>query len=1083
MKNFAKPKMYLLLFLLFVNSYHLFSQLSINLSNVTVARALKEIETKSDYRFFYIDKLVDLNKKISVRAENQQIEQILKLLFDKTNIDYVINKRQIALKEKRTTITPASQKKENSFQQQGKIITGKVTDSEGEPLIGVNIREKGTANGAITDINGSYLINVSTPEGELIFSYIGFSEKKVEIANQEAINIIMDNTATVLDELVVVGYGVQKRSDVTGAISSVSSEKINSTPTTSVGEMIRGAAPGIQVSLGSAAPGGSSSILIRGRRSLSGDNSPLFIVDGVPMSSIDDINSNDISSIEILKDASAQSIYGARAANGVVLVTTKRGQSGKPKITYNTYIASQNLYRNFNFYNGEQFAALRKEAYYNANGYYDEEDTFRGLMLEILESGESVDWEKLMIKPAFQQKHDVSIQSGGDKTKMALSFGFYDQNGMVQKSGFQKLTGRLNIDHKLFRDFSVGTNISYTKSWRQIADGSFNNYITAPPLAKVYNDDGTLREDVTEAGESHYNPLWNIDNSDAKVESDRYLINLFANWNITKNLNYRVNGSMSKRINDSYSYYGINHTTGKNTNGSAEISNSVADDYLIENIFNYNEDFNKKHHFDATFMQSINLIKWKRIGINGTEFPNDDLFYYGISNANTNGKPTWELSERKIISFLGRVRYNYLSKYLFTLSLRVDGSSVFGTNNKYGYFPASAFAWRLSEENFIKKINWVSNLKIRLSYGQVGNQGISPYKTLGLSQQYLTEFGNTLKIGYLPGSELWNPNLKWETSSSGNIGLDYGFLKGKINGSLEYYNTQTTDLLVNRSISQTLGYSTQMVNLGHVQNRGFEAILNTILITNPDFLWDMTFTYSINRNKILKIDETIDNNGKPKDDINNRWFINKPMNVYYDYVFDGIWQLNDDIKNSSMPQAKPGSIKVKDTNDDNQITEDDRVVMKRDPDWIGNVGTSLKYKNFDFSADVYISYGGILSNPYLYSFNLGGDLSGKRNGIQRNYWTINNPSNDTPAPNMTQAPAYINILSYQDASYVRLRNITLGYNFPKSITSKLHSSDVRLYTTLTNLWTWTEVLSYGPEQTPGAYPEPRTYLLGLNISF
>lgn len=1085
MDNTLKTKLLTLIIAVFAITSSAYSQLSLNLNNATVKSAVKEIETKSNYRFFYSNNLPDLDKKINIQVNNQTITNVLNLLFKDTKISYVVNDSQIALTEKKdVSVTQSTNISETgNGNLPGKLVTGKVIDTDNEPLIGVNIREVGSSQSAVTDIDGNYRILVSNPNGSLTFSYVGFGDKTVGISNQNLINITMEYGTSVLDELIVVGYGVQKRSDVTGAISSISSEKVNSVPTTSVGEMIRGAAPGIQVSMGSAAPGGSSSILIRGRRSLSGDNSPLFIVDGVPMSSIDDVNANDIASVEVLKDASAQSIYGARAANGVVLVTTKRGQSRKPKITYNTYFASQNLYRNFHFYNGEQWAALRKEAYFNANGYYDETDAFRGLMLDVLNSGEWVDWEKLMISPALQHKHDISIQSGGDKTKMALSFGFYDQDGMVPKSDFQRLTGRLNVDHKLYKNISVGGNISYTKSWRRIADGSFNSYITVPPLAKVYNDDGTLREDVTEAGESHYNPLWNIDYSDTQVNADRYLINLFADWTISKKFSYRANGSISKRINDSYSYDGTRHTTGRNTNGSGQVSSSVADDYLFENIFNYNEDFNKKHHFDATLMQSINVIQWKRLGLNGTNFPNDDLSFYGIGNANEYGKPIWELSERRIVSFLGRARYNYLSKYLLTLALRVDGSSVFGANNKYGYFPSVAFAWRASEENFLKNIDWISNLKFRLSYGQVGNQGISPYKTLGLSNQHLTEFGSALSMGYLPGSELWNPNLKWETSTSGNIGLDFGFFKNRVNGSFEFYDTQTTDLLVNRSISQTLGYSTQMVNLGHVQNRGFEATLNTLIIDSPDFSWDMTFTYFMNRNQIKKIDGSRDEDGKYKDDINNRWFIGEPMNVYYDYVFDGIWQLNDDIANSHMPQARPGGVKVKDSNKDNQITTDDRVIMKRDPDWIGSVGTSFKYKNFDLSSDIYILQGGTMSNPYLYEFNNGGDLTAKRNGIQRNYWTMNNPSNEAPAPNMNQPPAYVNILGYQNASYVRLRNITFGYNFPKSITSKIKSSDLRLYASLSNLWTWTEVLSYGPEQTPGEYPEPRTYLIGLNITF
>jgi len=420
---------------------------------------------------------------------------------------------------------------------------------------------------------------------------------------------------------------------------------------------------------------------------------------------------------------------------------------------------------------------------------------------------------------------------------------------------------------------------------------------------------------------------------------------------------------------------------------------------------------------------------------------------------------------------------------MFTAAIRVDGSSVFGANNKYGYFPSGAFAWRLSEEPFMKNADWLNNLKFRLSYGQVGNQGISPYTTLGLTDKYYTEFGSVMKIGYLPGSDLSNPNLKWETSTSGNIGLDYGLFDGKIQGSFELYDTQTTDLLVYRSLSQTSGYSSQLVNLGHVQNRGIEATLSVTPIEKKDFSWTMNLTFYTNENTIKKIDGMLDESGKPKDDVNNKWFIGQPMNVYYDYVFDGIWQTSDDVANSHMPNAKPGSIKIKNVLEDDKITIDDRVIMERDPEWIGTFGTSFKYKNFDLTADLYYSHGGIMHNTYLTTFDTGGDLTGKRNGIKRNYWTADNPSNDAPAPNMMQAPAYINSLGYQDATYIRLRNVSFGYQIPKSIVGKIGADQVRIYSTLTNFWTKTDIQAYGPEQDPGDYPEPRTALIGLNVTF
>lgn len=1051
------------------------TNITLDVKNETVENIFNQLSNQTGLKFFYDQDVVNTTPRVTIKVKNSPLQNVLDKITAQTNLYFK--------RENNTISVRRQQDQDNAKPNKKRTVSGTVVDQTGESVIGVNVFVKGTSNGIITDFNGNYSLS-DVPEDAIIsFSFVGYQTAEFKANSKDLAKITLEEDSELLDEVIVVGYGVQRRSDVTGAISSVSSEKLNATPSSSLGEMLRGQAAGVQVTTSNAAPGGSSSILIRGRRSLSGGNDPLYIVDGVPMSSIDDLNSNDIASLEVLKDASSQSIYGARAANGVILITTKRGQSGKMKITYNTYFASQSIHRNFEFYNGDEWAALRKEAYYNANLSYDEADCFKGLMRDVLQSGKYVDWEKLMINSAWQQKHDILIQSGGDKTKYALGIGYFDQDGMVPNSGYQRLNGRLNIDHKLLKSLTIGTNFSYTKSWRKTADGSFNSFITMPPLAKVYNDDGSLREDVTEAGESHYNPLWNIDYSSNDSQTDRLLINFFADWKITKDLSYRANGSLNNRVVHSNTYQGIKHTTGRNNGGKATAGTSFSNDYLFENIFNYVKDFNKNHHFDATFMQSVNVIDWKNLGINGTGFANDDLDYNAIGSANEYGIPTWELSDRKLLSFLGRVRYNLFEKYLFTFALRVDGSSVFGKNNKYGYFPSGAFAWRVNEESFLKNAKWLSNLKLRLSYGAVGNQGVTPYKSLGLTDRYLTEFGSNTAIGYLPGSELTNPNLKWETSTSANIGLDFGFFKGRINGTVEYYNTKTSDLLVTKSIPNTLGYLSQTVNLAEMKNSGIEITLNVTPIQTKDFSWDVNFTFSKNKNEIKKIDGQIGENGKPLDDVNNKWFVGNPMNVYYDYVFDGIWQKDDDIANSHMPTATPGSIKLRDVNNDNQITADDRIVMQRDPKWLGTIGTTLKYKDFDLAAEMYMSHGGTIYNPYLTTFENGGDLTAKRNGIRRNYWTLNNPSNEAPAPNMTQAPAYIASLGYQDASYIRLRNVTLGYNVPRTLISKAYMQNLRLYMTLSNFWTKTDVQAYGPEQTPGDYPEPKTILFGLNVTF
>lgn len=1057
------------------------ANVTVDLDGVTVLEVLKSIEKDTNLAFFYNNADVDVTRKVSVHLTNVPVSEVIGVILP--GYECRFDNRKVMIVKTKGNVNPLTRQADTPVE-----ISGVIKDSNGGPLTGASVLVLmgGKPYGATADLDGNFsLVLPFAPKDEnIVFSFTGFKDVIMPIGTKAFFEVSMHEDFQMLEKVIVVGYGTQRRSDVTGAIASVTSEQLNTTPTNSLGEMLRGAAAGVHVSLGSAEPGGTSSVLIRGRRSLSGDNAPLYIVDGVPMSSIDDINSNDIESMEILKDASSQSIYGARAANGVILITTKRGQAGKLKVSYSGYVAVQDINRNFEFYNGEEWAAYRAEAYYNAYGTYDDSDCLKGLMLDSYLSKEWVDWEDLMINPAIQHKHDVYVQSGNDKTRYAFGLGAYLQDGMVLNSGFDKVTGRLNIDHKLSNSVSLGANISYARSWKQSADGSFNTFVTMPPLAKVYQEDGkTLRKDVTEAGESHYNPLWNINNSDSRSQTDRLLINLFGDWKIVKGLTYRLNASLTSRNVDSGSYLGINHTTGQNTQGKATVTQSAYFDYLLENILNYSTEFGKGHKFDATLMQSVNYITWKSSSFSGTGFSNDDLSYNAISSAVEHGVPSYQLSERKMLSYLARARYNYKDRYLFTAAVRVDGSSVFGAGNKYGVFPSGSFAWRVNEESFMKDVDWISNLKLRASFGQVGNQGISPYTTLGLADKYMYEFGTYPLVGYLPDTTMPNPNLKWETSTSANLGLDFGFFYGRVGGSVEFYNTDTSDLLINKSLSQSTGYTSQLVNMGMVNNKGVEVTLNLIPVKTKDFQWDMDITFAKNWNKIVRIDGALDENGKPKNDVNNNWFIGEPMNVYYDYKFEGIWQKDDDIASSHMPDAKPGAVKVCDSNRDGKLDDTDRVIMHRDPDWIGTISTGLSYKGIDLSAVLYVSQGGTRYNSYLTSFNQGGDMTGKRNGVRRNYWTENNPSNEAPAPNMTQAPAYITALGYQDASFIRLRNLQVGYTFPKKIAKVLAMQSLRLYATFTNLWTYTKVTGYGPEQNPGSYPEPRTMLFGLNVSF
>lgn len=955
---------------------------------------------------------------------------------------------------------------------------GTVSDSAGLPVPGAAVVSvSDNTRSAITDINGAF--SLKAEEGEIFeVTCLGFAKVAVKAGTSPA-SIVLEEDFTMLDEVVFVGYGTQKRSDITGAISSVSPEEMTKIPTTSVAEMLRGTAAGVQVNLSSAAPGGSSSVIIRGRRSPNGGNDPIYIVDGVPMSNIDDLNPYEIESLEVLKDASSQSIYGARASNGVILVTTKRGLEGVTRVSYDGAVNVQKAIRNFDYFSPEEYIEYRKAAF--ANGGYDVNSAFNMFMQECIDNNRFIDWENEVIHPAVNHRHDILIQSGTDRTKIAFGLGGVFQNGMIDGFGYQKLNGRLNLDHKFTSWFSMGVNLTYTKSWKQTGDSDFNSLVTACPIGSIYDDDGKLAIDPGRNGETT-NPLYDMQYFDKDTNVSRWFANVFADVKFSKHFSYRLNASMNNRNSFTGTYYGINHyKVGRLTDGKAITSEGQSNQYMVENIFNYNQDFSL-HHIDATAMQSLEVNQSATTGLTGTHFANDGLGYYGIQNASEPGTPTYTRSKRTLISFLGRVRYSFADRYLFSAALRVDGSSVFGANNKWGFFPSASAAWRITEEPWMKSSSdWLSNLKLRVSWGQVGNQGIDPYQTLGVATRYPMDFGGISVTGYMPGEQMVNPNLKWETSTTANIGIDFGFWRGRLSGALELYNTDTKDLLIEKSLSTTTGYTSEMINMGKVNNKGIELTLNTIPVKTRDFEWDVNLAFSTNKNTIVYIDGKVDENGKPVDDITQGWFIGKPLNNYFGYVFDGIWQEGED--NSLMPGTKPGDIRVKDINGDEKIDLSDRTVFKRDPNWIGSLSTSFMYKGFDLSVDFYYSAGGFARNTYLYDWNYGGALDGKRNGIKREYWTPENKSNSWPAPNLSMTPNYLTNAATVDKSFFSIRNAQFGYTFPAKLISKARMQSLRVYVSGTNLLYVSDFLGYGPETEAGSFPEARTFQFGVKVSF
>lgn len=1012
---------------------------------------------------------------------------------------------------------------------QTRTVTGAVSeavDNGLSPIPGVGIVVKENPKmGAVTNLDGHYSIQVpTTGTVTLVYSCIGYDDLELVVGNNTVVNATLSFSSELLDDVVVVGYGVQKRSDVAGSVTTIKSEDLASFPSNSVAEMMRGKAAGVQVTTSSGAPGSNASIQIRGVRSLKeNSNTPMFVIDGVVATETEfnSVDPDDVESLEILKDAASQAIYGARAANGVVMITTKRGKEEKATITFNSTISMQRLWRNFEFYNPEEYYQLRREAIAHDYGYgvdpgsYDMELATLtphlvltdDVMERMYENGQATDWEKLMFSPALMQKYSLSVRGGGKKVKISASAGYLNQKGMVNiGSRFQRGNLRFNADYEARSWLTIGVSTSYIKSSNLGAPADFNSYIVKSPLSTPYEEDGkTYAQYSNSTGEK--NPLYDAQYYKKNVDTDITRLNGYIDIHPFKGFSYRFNGGYYNRFQETGEYKKKEYTGG---GAAGSIKNSKLHHYTLENILSYQVPFNNKDYsLNLTAVQSYEYQVTKDLGFGANNVPVDSFWWNMIADGE-NSSQTRSVSEYKLLSFLFRAQFGYKDRYLVNVAMRCDGSSRFGRNNKWGYFPSVSAAWRISQEPWMKEARAVSNLKIRVSYGLVGNQnGIGNYETLGTVADNDYEFGNNYIMGYLPGSTLANPNLKWESTGSANIGVDFGFFKNRLNGTIEYYNTTTYDLLFDRNINSVLGYTKMVDNVARTRTQGIDINLDGAIIRNKNLDWTIGTTLSWFNNKIVRLSGEVDENGVPVDDVANKWFIGKPINVLYMYKTDGIFQYSDfvggqpdvmgkwqlvptiDTDGDGIPDSspqrtdtvEPGKVKVVDVNGDGVINASDRIVINKDPKFIASINTSLKFYGVELFMEWYAALGGYNTNPYLSDSNYGGSLQGKNNGIKVDYWTPNNPTNAFPRPSFQSGTTYHSDLTLQSTSYVRLRTLSLGYALPTKTLRKAHLKGVKFTLTATNLLTFSKFLSYSPETRPGAYPEAQQFAASVNFTF
>ena len=932
---------------------------------------------------------------------------------------------------------------------QERIVTGRVTATDdGSGIPGASIAIKGTSKGTSSDANGNYKITVSG-SSILTFSSVGFISQDVTVGNKSQINVTLSSDTQALTEVVVVGYGTQKKSQMTGAISSVGSKEIQELPITNARQALQGRAAGVDVVQPGSKPGAGPQIRIRGRRSFNASNDPLYVVDGIPLSSgIDDINPNDIVSMEVLKDASATAIYGSRGANGVVIISTKRGKAGATVVSVDSYYGVNQELGTIGVMNGAQFAEYKRESR-RAVGQYplgaataaDDAKIFEPRELASIASGRSTDYVGGMLRSGAIQSHQVAVSGGSEKTTFNISANFFQDIGVVKSQDFSRYTFRVNLDHKINDKIKIGLSTLIVNSVR---NGENLNHLAGAmqenPLGEPYDANGNLVFLPTNDG-LRTNPFAELVPGVNVDENKRYRTfnSLFGEWDIAKGLKYRVNFGPDLTVGRAGRFIGAFTNNNRGGNASGSVNEQFLFNWTLENIVTYNKKFKDVHNLNLTGLQSIQSDRDERTTISVNGIPAESAAYHRLGDANQITGANTDLIEWTLLSYMGRVNYDYKEKYLFTATVRMDGSSRFGSNTKFGVFPSFAVGWNLSEEPFIKNITAIDQMKLRASWGAIGNQAITPYQTQALLGRTAYAWDNTAAYGYRPNS-IGNPDLRWETSTTSNGGLDFSFFRGRLSGSAEYYVTRTTNLLAPQPLPTSIGFGGFTTNVGETQNSGIELTVNTVNVDRGGFQWTSDFIFNRNREEIISLA-----NGKV-DDIGAGRFIGQPLSVFFDYKKIGIWQQNEADQAKAFGD-RVGQIKVEDFNGDGKINADDRQILgSAVPAFTAGLTNRFTYKGFDLSFFVFARVGQLIRSRFHDNVN---QLAGRYNNLNLNYWTPNNPTNEFPQPVVTQEfPKYGSSLTYFEGSFFKIRNINIGYNLPDNVAKKLKMQSIRVFASI-----------------------------------
>ena len=1017
---------------------------------------------------------------------------------------------------------------------QNKTITGVVVDANGESIIGASVLVKGTTNGIITDIDGKFTLNDVPEAGVIQISYIGYKTQEVSAKNKTSLKVVLTEDTEMLDEVVVVGYGVQKKSDVTGAMIRVSSEELNSRPVANAFEAMQGKAAGVDI-VSNERPGEIGTINVRGVRSLSASNTPLYVVDGIPLmsnSGIETLNPQDIESIDVLKDASATAIYGSRGANGVILVTTKSGKEGKMSLNYSGTVTVENLQDYSEMMNSAEYIEWRRWSYYylNPSKYPRGDQPTKENDYEIflgasdpyawknIEKGwangswdgslvPTTDWTDMVTQTGITHEHTLSASGGTDKMKGYASIGYLNNEGTIKGQSYTRYTTKVSLDMKPVKWLNLGLNINGTFSEQQygstasvvgsLLKGLPSNLYAAStslfPYAVPYDDEGN-RIDYPGGDDMVKNIAeeWNLSENERRmfraIGSFYAQVDLGEIYSPLKGLRYRFNFGPDFRYYRNGTFRDAESVSSQGTN-RASLANQSDFSWTLDNLIYYDKSFGK-HSLGATLLQSATKYRYEESSMAAENIPLASAKWNALTTDNISLLDDWNsgLIEKQLLSYMFRVNYDYDSRYLLTVSGRWDGASQLADGHKWAFFPSAALGWRLEQEEFLKDVRWINQLKLRLGFGVTGNSAIDPYQTKGAVVPFYYPFGSSLVPGYavsepLTGSDnvtLANQDLSWEKTLQYNVGVDFSVLDGRISGVVDFYTSRTTDLLMEMTIPSLNGYTNTYANVGKTSNIGVDITLNTVNVKTRDFEWSTSISAAWQKDKIDEL-----SNGK-EDDINNNWFIGQALGVIYDYASAGLWKEEDAADmakfNANGHSFQAGMVRPVDQNGDNKIDpNDDRVIIGHTrPRWTFGMNNTFSYKNFDLSV--------LLYGRFDYMVDTGGEWQGGRY-MQRkiNYYNENNKNAEYQKPiyNIGGGDPYYQILGYKNGSFLKVRNISLGYTFPKTLIKKWNLSNLRVYVQAKNPGRIFSNIDFLELDASQAYTSTwnRGFTIGLNVGF